>query len=507
MSSPGPDNQRSQPDSAASPLPVAEIRQVSSTMSLLRHSGLWWLTLVCAVVTVALVWLAMPAMGPRITIRFPEGHGLKTGDRLRHRGIDVGEVTTIGLSDDLTQIDVHVQLQPDAAALAREGSRFWIVRPQFSLEGVSGLETAVGAKYIGVSPGDPQGARQTLFEGLAALPPDQFEHEGLEVVLRSEQRHGLSAGAPVTWRGVDVGQVLSVGLSPDARHVDLHVRIDSEYRRLLKSNSRFWVTSGLGVDLRLTGVRLTAESLATIARGGVSFITPGETSGGADVVAGRVFRLHPELDEDWLEQAAAIPLVDVRLPPTVVLQGTRQGSLLGIRRSQSVTANGILVPVDGETRLFTASDVLEPDENNVLPAFSLSAPGTDHEQRYENQSADSVDRQPSGIAQRQLDPGPELAGSVARITIRHPQVPEECVVARSVTEGSELSSVMYAIGAERLTDRDALWYFTEDEKDLSDWHGAPVIAVSDGALIGLLVMTDGGPAVAPMAPANPKRQL
>ena len=37
--------------------------------------------------------------------------------------------------------------------LACEGSRFWIVRPQVSLSRVAGLETVVGARYIGALPG------------------------------------------------------------------------------------------------------------------------------------------------------------------------------------------------------------------------------------------------------------------------------------------------------------------------------------------------------------------
>lgn len=481
--------------------PVADIRTGGPASGLLRYSHLWWLTLASLLVAIALVWLSLPARGPRITIRFPEGHGLKVGDTMRHRGIETGEVTAIGLSDDLAAIDVQVTLAPAAAALAREGSRFWIVRPRLSLQGISGLETAVGAKYIGVSPGDPQAARRVVFDGLAAPPPDDLQHDGLEIVLRSDSRHGLLAGAPVTWRGVDVGQVLSVGLSPDARHVDVHVRIEAAYRKLVKTHSRFWVTSGLGVDFRLTGVKLTAESLATIARGGVSLITPRSESPPRPVVDGRVFPLHTELNPDWMEEAVPIALVDVSLPSTVTISGVREGSLLGIPRDRAFRNSGIIVRVDGELKLYSTADSFATADDGTLRQLGISQPGAEIEAELAGLRGDRLAIAESGAAVLTLPDGAVPDVLAAHTTPRVPAVPEECVVARSVASDEGPSSVMYAIGAERFLEKGALWTFTDDETDLTDWQGAPVIAVSDGRLIGLLQVTAGEPAVAPLSDA------
>jgi paraquat-inducible protein B len=249
--------------------PIAQVREARATSALLLTSEMWWATAICLLLAFWLTWRAIPASGPSIVILFPDGHGLKSGDAVRHRGIDVGTVSEVVLSEDLSQISATVTFTPEAAKLAREGTRFWIVRPQLSLTGVSGLETAVGAKYIAVSPGDPNGALRKSFDGLAIAPPDEQNGKGIDVVLRSDGRHGVTVGSPITWRGIDVGQTLAIHLSPDARFVDVHAQIQPEYSRLLQKNSRFWVTSGLGVDVGLSGLHLNADSLSSIVRGGI----------------------------------------------------------------------------------------------------------------------------------------------------------------------------------------------------------------------------------------------
>ena len=161
-------------DSAASSLPVADVRRRGSNgiFGLVQRSKFWWLTLLCVIVAAVLTWFSTGTSGPEIVIHFDEGHGIKAGDALRHRGIDVGQVVSVDLNADLSGIDVRVRLSSAAAGLARDGSRFWIVRPQLSLTAVSGLDTALGAKYIAVDPGEliaPTRAAGVVVPGLIKI--------------------------------------------------------------------------------------------------------------------------------------------------------------------------------------------------------------------------------------------------------------------------------------------------------------------------------------------------
>ena len=192
----------------SSQFPVAQIQDVRATSALMLSSKMWWVTAICLLLAFWMTWRSIPANGPTIVIQFPDGHGLKSGDAVRHRGIDVGTVSEVVLSSDLSQIAATVTLTPEARNLAREGTRFWIVRPQLSLTGVSGLETAVGAKYIAVSPGDSNGATRKSFDGLAVAPPDEGGDGGIDVVLRGDAGHGVTVGSMMGWRGFVIDSVL-----------------------------------------------------------------------------------------------------------------------------------------------------------------------------------------------------------------------------------------------------------------------------------------------------------
>ena len=502
------------PQSTNGIFPVADIREVRAvTSALFLRSKLWWVTVACFILAFWLTWTSIPSVGPTITIRFPDGHGLKAGDAVRHRGIEAGIVESVALSDDLSQITATVTLTPGAAGLAREGARFWIVRPQLSLAGVSGLETAVGAKYIGVSPGNPDAPQHSSFEGLGAAPPDENSGEGIDIVLRSDSKHGVTVGAPVTWRGVDVGQILSINLSPDARFVDVHARINSEYTRLLRTSSKFWVTSGLGIDVGLSGVRLNADSLSTIVRGGVSFATLAVSKEKTPVTSGQMFQLHDKPDAAWLSTASSLPLVDFDLPPTLTIQGARRSSLLGISRTQKFTVNGVLVKREDKTYILTAADALPEAIAESTDAadkggleYLISSPQTTGTQPLmiatPTLPAESGEAsETTGAFGSVYVPFADTIGDLPTVdasNFRIPKEPEECCLCRSVKTDDDASTVIQSIGLDHLKRDGENWLVNMEDEDLSPWHGAPVISMQDGKIIGLFVAGKKGAMVVPV---------
>ena len=490
----------------SSQFPVAQIRDVRTTSSLILSSKMWWVTALCLLLAFWLTWRSIPANGPTIVIQFSDGHGLKSGDAVRHRGIDVGTVSEVVLSSDLSQIAATVVLTPEAKNLAREGTRFWIVRPQLSLTGVSGLETAVGAKYIAVSPGEPSGIVRKTFDGLAVAPPDENDDGGIDIVLRSDARHGVTVGSPIAWRGVDVGQTLSIHLSPDARFVDIHARIQPEYSRLLQRTSQFWVTSGLGVDVGLSGLHLNADSLSSIVRGGISFTTPAISDDKTPVQSGQMFVLHEKPDPAWLNSAASLPLIDFRLPPTVMIHGTRKTSLLGIPRTQRFSTNGLIIQRDANTQeLLTTSDLLpletpdsEAAEYNV-ESLVADVTSTMTLQRKQKSTAD-------GDSVEHLETyawftGTDLQNKFPAIKpddLRVPSLPEDCCICRSVQNDQVATSVIQSIGRDQIIANQENWTVSLDASDFAIWHGAPVVAMADGKVIGVFLASKSGAMIAPL---------
>ena len=91
----------------------------------------WVVPALALAVAIYLVWLHMRTIGPEIRIRFADASGVRIGQTpINYRGVQIGEVTGIELSDDHRQAVVKARLHRSARPLASEGAQFWIVRPQ-----------------------------------------------------------------------------------------------------------------------------------------------------------------------------------------------------------------------------------------------------------------------------------------------------------------------------------------------------------------------------------------
>ncbi|USO00171.1 MAG: MCE family protein [Phycisphaeraceae bacterium] len=246
--------------------------------------------------------------GPVIEITFTRAEGLEPGADIVHRGITVGVVRDVRLTDDLAGVRVTAELHPHATKLASEGAQFWVVRPEVSLSRIAGIETILGPRYIAVRPA-PEGApRARTFAGLDTPPTDAPPVENALVLTLTAPRVGsLAPGSPVLFRDVPVGSIRDIALAEDATHVTLTAAIDPEYATLVRENSRFWVVSGMGVDWGLfRGLSVRAESLESLIRSAVSFATPNRP--GARVADRHAFELADAPRDDWLEWDPPIPL-------------------------------------------------------------------------------------------------------------------------------------------------------------------------------------------------------
>ncbi|MGH3053982.1 MAG: intermembrane transport protein PqiB [Gaiellaceae bacterium] len=320
-----------------------------------RFSIVWVIPLIAAGVGAALLYQAWFGSGPQITIRFEDGAGLTPGQTpVHYHGIECGLVDSVSLSKDLSHVVVHVSLKKEAAQLAREGAKFWIVRPQVSLLGVHGLDTLVSGPYVQASPGT--GPTASSFTGLTDPPPPETLEPGLDVVLRSERRGALRVGSPVYYRGVEVGKVKSYRLGKSAESVEVTAYIDAAHAALVRTTSRFWNVSGLQMNVGLAGVNFDLESIESLLAGGVAFDTPQET--GALAKNGAVFRLEDTPPDEASSQRKAglrITLIAQRLAgialgSPVSYRQVRVGEVEQIKLAPDARWVHIGVRIDGSYR-------------------------------------------------------------------------------------------------------------------------------------------------------------
>ncbi len=271
-----------------------------------KWSWAWIIPVVALVICIYVVWVYVIDIGPTITIEFQNGQNLQTKAPVKYRGVKVGTVQAIELNEDMSRVLVTVMLRKTARKLAVKGSSFWIVHAEVGLSGFSGLDTVLGQQYISVKPGD--GQPQSKFVGLIEPPAEADDENALKIIIEANEGGSLKAGSPIEYRHMTIGAISSVRLSTTGQKVQIECAIKGKYAHLVRGNSKFWNTSGIGVDLSLFGATVKTESLSSLLAGGIGMVTPNNP--GAPAQEGARFELSKELDESWLKWSPNLKIPD-----------------------------------------------------------------------------------------------------------------------------------------------------------------------------------------------------
>ncbi|HTR42179.1 MAG TPA: MlaD family protein [Pseudomonadales bacterium] len=242
--------------------------------------------------------------GPTITIYFQNADGLQEQNSMvKYRGIKIGQIESLKLADKEGRVAVRAKLDYSAGNIARQGTVFWIVRPEVKLGAISGLQTIVSGNFITAEPGS--GERTNTFIGAEEAPVQP--EPGIIITLLADDLGALQNQSEIFYRGVQVGEVLDFRLGDDSRHIVVHARILQNFAPLVRMNSKFWNAGGINAHLGLfSGLNITAESAQTLISGGIALATP--TDYGPAATNGAVFMLSDKADSTWQDWNPVIPL-------------------------------------------------------------------------------------------------------------------------------------------------------------------------------------------------------
>ena len=268
---------------------------------------IWVVPLIALAVAGWLIYHEWQTRGPMIEVEFADGAGIAAGRTiLQHKGVTIGRVTAVNLTEDLRRVRVTIRLERTAAGVARAGSSFWVVHPRLSLSGIEGMDTLFSGPRLAVRPGG--GPAESQFTGLDRPPPPVNLEAGRAYLLETERLSGLGTGAGIYFRDILVGAVEESRLAQDSRKVLLRIRIHAPYDDLVRPNTRFWISGGLSMRLGLRGVQINASSLASLMNGGISFATPNGDANLPPAGEGMRFELHREPEDDWLKWSPVLPI-------------------------------------------------------------------------------------------------------------------------------------------------------------------------------------------------------
>jgi len=270
---------------------VPDMDVVSAKRSPWRNLSLVWLVPILAlIVSMGVAWQSYNNKGTLITIVFKDAAGITPKDTtIRFRDVIIGAVEEVSFSKDMSNVVISTRINKDVAATLSPDTLFWVVRPEVSARGISGLSTVLSGVYIDAAWIPIEGSTSRDFNGLSETPLIRPGHEGTRIKIRSKNGSSLTPGAPVFFRGMEVGRLDTPKLSETADSTDVEAFINAPYDKFLTTDTRFWNVSGFSVTLGAAGLNLNVASLGSLLTGGVAF--ENIISGGGPVTDKTIYRL------------------------------------------------------------------------------------------------------------------------------------------------------------------------------------------------------------------------
>ena len=144
----------------------------------------------------------------RLNVRFDDAHGVAAGGKVRHKGVQVGEVLRVEVAPDDSAVIMELAVRGRFAHTLRRSTRFWIVRPRFGglTQGIRGLDTLIKDPYVEYDTPDlgaPLLPSGSVVYGMNAAPAAEeglFHRQGagrppVTFSVRFPRSHGLHEGA------------------------------------------------------------------------------------------------------------------------------------------------------------------------------------------------------------------------------------------------------------------------------------------------------------------------
>ena len=246
------------------------------------------------------------------------------------------------------------------------------------------------------------------------------------------------------------------------------------------------------------GLSVDTESLTTLAQGGISFLTI--NNGGEPVAAGHVFKLYEKAEDEWLAAANQVAATNIELGGVTTLVKTwRQKGLLG-RRSRDLAFNGVpLTQSDGQKVLIVPTLAMEIPEKAIddrADFLLLTRTGGRklEQQELVARGIEAVE----GLSRLPMNGADDLDWLSMPNDFRQPDSKESVFAVRATMEDNKLAFLHYFIAESDLRDDWSLASFDGDEQL---WHGSPVLAESDGKVVGVLLVARRNTRIVPFSPA------
>lgn len=329
-----------------------------------KISFVWLIPVLALVLGVWLLYRHKSDEGPVIEISFDDASGLEVGKtKVKFRDVELGDVTDIRLSPDVSSVIVSVRMSKDTLPFLNESAKFWVVKPRVGVGAISGLSTLVSGSYIALD-AQAGGSGVRGFAGLDSPPPRSQSALGKRVVMESDNSFSLSKGSPVYYRQLSVGEIDSVELEDDFSTVRIEAFIHAPYDSLVHTETIFWNVSGLTAELNTEGISLQVQSLESMVLGGVAFESSVSVSATTSDITDHVFTLYEDRAAPDEKQYANKRYYVLNFDQSI--RGLKEGAQVSYRGLELGRVTGIDTHIDDSGELFIPVTIeIEPERLGI----------------------------------------------------------------------------------------------------------------------------------------------
>ncbi|SFV52637.1 Paraquat-inducible protein B [hydrothermal vent metagenome] len=254
-----------------------EIPEIEESTKFNFITSIWIVPFIALLIAGWLAYQYYSELGPQIRITFPKNEGLQAGQsHIKYRDVPVGVINKIELQENGEGVVVVARMDRSVTPYLNENSKFWIVKPEVGVSGISGLDTLISGTYINMF----AQKNGNYKENFAGLDHAYRNIGGGEYFVLNTPRgdSSVKVGTPIYLKNVKVGQVEYVVLALDDASVDVIVFIDKRYVPYIHTDSKFWVRSTLDAGLQNGNLDITVAPVTDLIQGAIEFSTTGKES-------------------------------------------------------------------------------------------------------------------------------------------------------------------------------------------------------------------------------------
>ena len=212
--------------------------------------------------------------GIHMTLQLASGDGIVAGKtKVMYRGLKAGVVRSFDINEDkFNTVSANILLDSRAENILHENTKFWVIRPQVSIEGIQHINTLISGPYITFQVGD--GSYLDHFVVDPYPMPKPFLRPGKRFTLQSEDSGSLKIGTPVLYKKREAGEITNIRFTDDGKGILTEILIYEPFVPLVRQDAVFWDVSGVQVNGSLSSFHVDLASLRSMLAGGIAFSNP-----------------------------------------------------------------------------------------------------------------------------------------------------------------------------------------------------------------------------------------